>query len=171
MTRFFTFVTALVLAGAMTPAARADFLFVGEDNGSIVRYDTTNGSSSTFANIGGGVRGLAFDGSGNLFASNTNNTIEKITPGGVVSVFASTGLSAPQGLAFDGAGNLFVANFGSDTIEKFAPGGAGNLFATTPSGPAALAIQPSTVPEPSSLAMVGLGIIGVAGYLRRRKAH
>jgi DNA-binding beta-propeller fold protein YncE len=47
---------------------------------------------------------------GDLFVANAiDNTIEKFTPGGVASVFASTGLHNPIGLAFDSAGNLYVA--------------------------------------------------------------
>jgi DNA-binding beta-propeller fold protein YncE len=51
-----------------------------------------------------------------------------LTPGGVGTVFASTGLLSPSGIAFDTAGNLYVANAGSDTIEKLTPGGVGTLF-------------------------------------------
>ena len=50
------------------------------------------------------------------------NTIEKFTPGGVGSVFATTGLNGPIGLAFDSAGNLYAANASNNTIEKFTPG-------------------------------------------------
>ena len=46
--------------------------------------------------------GLAFDGSGNLYAANANSgTIERFTPGGAASVFANTGLNHPIGLAFE----------------------------------------------------------------------
>ena len=48
-----------------------------------------------------------------------NNTIEKFTPGGTGTVFASTGLNNPQGLALDSSGNLLVANAGSNTIMRF----------------------------------------------------
>lgn len=75
--------------------------------------------------------------------ANGNNTaatayIEKITPGGVGSVFASSGLNGPDQLAFDEAGNLYVANFNSSTVEEFTPGGVGSQFAsvglTNPNG-------------------------------------
>src|SRR5438477_471506 len=67
-----------------------------------------------------------------LYVTNTgDNTIERFTPGGVSSVFASTGLNGPLCLAFDTAGNLFVVNTGDETIEKFTPGGVGSLFAST----------------------------------------
>ena len=58
----------------------------------------------------------------NLFVANgTNNTIEQFTPGGVGSVFANTGLSAPQGLAFDSAGNLYAANVGNNNRLRSSP--------------------------------------------------
>src|SRR6185436_14561473 len=74
---------------------------------------------------------LEFDASGNLYVANQgSNTISKITPGGVVSTFASGGLlSAPSGLAFDASGNLYVSNLGGNTIEVFTPGGVGTIFA------------------------------------------
>ena len=71
-----------------------------------------------------------------------NNTIERFTPGGVGSVFASTNLHFPIGLAFDGAGNLYAANNGNSTIAKFTPGGVGSVFADTNfSGPFGLAFD------------------------------
>jgi hypothetical protein len=58
-----------------------------------------------------------------VYVSNANaSTIEKFTPVGAGSVFASTGLSAPFGLAFDSADNLYAANSGNSTVEKFTPG-------------------------------------------------
>ena len=75
--------------------------------------------------------GLAFDASGNLYVANSyGNTIDKITPGGVVSVFASTGLNYPECLAFDRPGNLYVTNYRNNTIERFTPGGVGSVFAS-----------------------------------------
>ena len=81
-----------------------------------------------------------------LYVANyNNNTVDKITPGGVGSLFANTGMSGPHDLAFDSAGNLYVANFAvglGTTIEKFTPGGVGSVFASTGlSGPVGLAFD------------------------------
>ena len=65
-----------------------------------------------------------------MWPTPSGNTIEKFTPGGVGSVFASTGVNGPVGLAFDAAGNLYVANNIGNTIEKFTPGGVGSVFAS-----------------------------------------
>ena len=44
--------------------------------------------------------------------------IDKFTPDGSVSVFASGGLRCPHGLAFDKNGNLYVASPCGNTIEN-----------------------------------------------------
>jgi sugar lactone lactonase YvrE len=65
-----------------------------------------------------------------IYVSNaSNNTIMKSASGGTWSIFADTGLSAPQSLALDSSGNLYVANILSSTIMKFTPSGVGSLFA------------------------------------------
>lgn len=125
---WFTLVTASVFG-----TTQADTLYVGEDFGSIVRYDTTLGSGSiaTVASASFLFRGLAVDSAGDLFATDvSNNRILKYAPDGTVSVFASTLLNDPHALAFDAMGDLFVANNQSGTIVKFTPSGVGSIFAT-----------------------------------------
>ena len=89
-----------------------------------------------------------------------------MTPGGTVTPFASVS-SAPYGLAFDSSGNLFVALFRANQVSEFNSSGT---FVNTFSGfngPIFLAFSPSaaaTVPEPSSMALFGLGVAGLVGY-------
>ena len=102
-------------------SASAQILFVAESsNGSITKV-APDGGTASFVGTGSGFHeplGVAFDTAGNLYVADfTGNTIKKITPAGVISVFASTGLSNPGALAFDASGNLYVANYGSSTIE------------------------------------------------------
>ena len=103
-----------------------------------IRKITPGGVTSVFVAITGTFNpiGLAFDTTGNLYAA-IQSRIEKITPNGVSSLFASSGNGYPAGLAFDSAGNLYAANYavyGTGnyfTIDKFTAGGTRSLFASS----------------------------------------
>jgi hypothetical protein len=73
----------------------------GSLKNTIIKF-TTGGVSSTFATASNGLnspQGLAFDSAGNLYVANSGNgTIEKFTPDGTGSVFAS-GLNSPTSIA------------------------------------------------------------------------
>jgi DNA-binding beta-propeller fold protein YncE len=94
-----------------------------------------------------------------------DGNIYKFAPNGTRSIFAS-GLD-PMGLAFDAAGNLFATDYGSDTIYKFTPDGTRSTFTSGVNGHGVffLAFQ---VPEPSVLAMLGMGVLALAGFRRRK---
>lgn len=80
---------------------------------------------------------VAVDAAGNVYvADGVNNLIRKITPAGVVSTLAgsgvpgaidSTGVAAsfngPAGLAVDAAGNVYVADSNNNLIRKITPAG------------------------------------------------
>ncbi len=90
-------------------------------------------------------QGVAVDSAGNVYVADTdNNTIRKVTPGGVVTTPAGlagtpgsadgTGSAArfgsrtvspsgPYGVAVDGAANLYVADTWNHTIRKVTPDG------------------------------------------------
>ena len=103
-------------------------------NGGIEKF-TTAGVGSSFASLQF-PGSLAFDSAGDLYVDGGSPTtyINKITPGGLISTFA-TGFSNPQGMAFDSAGNLFVADYGVNTIFKYTPAGVQSTFITGLSNP------------------------------------
>lgn len=130
-------------SGVVTNAAGD--VFVADRLNHRIRKITAAGVVSTFA--GSGVAGyandtgtaaqfekpagLAIDGSGNLYvADEQNHRIRKITPAGVVSNFAGSGIAGfaegvaesarflyPTGVAVDGDGNVYVADSGNHRIR------------------------------------------------------
>jgi hypothetical protein len=99
---------------------------------------SSTGVVSLFANLPiSNPFGLAFDSSGNLYVVlGTTGEIGKITPGGVVSLFATVPgpLSTLSGLARDSSDNLYVSQVSVQQISKITPGGVVSLFATLSGG-------------------------------------
>jgi sugar lactone lactonase YvrE len=92
--------------------------------------------------------GLVIDGGDNIYvADSANNTIRKITPGGVVKTLAGipgmppdyrdgspnvARFNSPESLGIDSAGNLYVADYGNFAIRKVTPAGAVSTLAGFP---------------------------------------
>ncbi len=132
-------------------------LFIAQPSWNRIRKVTPGGTISTVAGTGqhgyggdGGPatsaklqnpQGVAVDKGGNLFIADAhNNSIRKVTPGGIISTVAGTGTSSygfsgdggpatsaqlgwPQGIAADPAGNLFIADTRNCRIRKVPPSG------------------------------------------------
>jgi len=92
-------------------------------------YKNGTGTDADFANP----EGIAIDKQGNLYvADNSNHCIRKITPAGVVTLFAGTAEQSgfadgpaetakfyyPQSVAVDSDGNVYVADLGNNRIRK-----------------------------------------------------
>ena len=118
--------------------ANADTLYVSEYSAQAIDKVDSSGSSSIFASMPL-ASGLAFDGSGNLYAEGGNGAewwIRKYGPSGGNGTFFASVDSPPTGLAIDSSGNLFVA--AGNNIEKFDASGNESLFASS------LALAPSS---------------------------
>lgn len=88
--------------------------------------------------------GVCSDAAGNLYvADERNNRIRKITPDGMVTTLAGSGLSgstngpgtsarfsSPHGLCVDTSGNVYVAERLNNKIRKITPDGTVSTFAT-----------------------------------------
>jgi len=97
------------------------------------------GSAASFSIV----KGLAVDNANNIYvADNGSSTIRKITPAGLVSTLAGSGVAGsvngvgaaasftnPSGLVVDAAGNVYVADSGNQLIRKITPKGVVTTFA------------------------------------------
>ena len=101
------------------------------------------GNAANFLNPSG----VAIGPAGEIYVADTaNQSIRKVSPGGVVTTFAGTAggmgyedgsgtaarFHAPEGLAADAAGNLYVADSGNSVIRKITPGGLVTTVAGRP---------------------------------------
>jgi sugar lactone lactonase YvrE len=110
------------------------------------RQFSTAKAISTFVSLPNSTIGLAFDGAGNLYASDTDpydalGNITKIAPDGTQTLVVS-GLGGLRGLAFDANGNLFAAGHGNNVIYKITPGGSVSILDSGLNVPQFLAVEP-----------------------------
>lgn len=169
-------------------------LYIADLGNSVIRKISDQGEVSTLAGkagvpgskdgVGDAARfrcpsGIAVDRGGNIFVADVyDNTIRRVTPGGVVTTFAGLpgvrgsddlpGKDArfrdPLALAIDAGGNLFIADTSNSTIRKIALDGAVSTVAGVPQqtgdldGPAAQALFDA----PSAVAVDSRGNVYVA---------
>jgi uncharacterized protein (TIGR03437 family) len=124
---------------------------------------------------------VVFDAVGNLYiADSANNRVRKISPGGVITTAAGTGvagysgdggaaasamLNGPKGLASDADGNVYIADTQNNRIRKLLPNGTiitiagnGNASFFGDGGPA----NAASIHMPQGLCFVTGGYIYVA---------
>ena len=85
--------------------------------------------------------GLAVDGSGNVFITDSfNNRVVEVTPAGVQTTVVST-VTSPFGVAVDGSGDLFITAARSEVIEVSPSGTQTTLPFTGLSNPFGVAVD------------------------------
>jgi serine/threonine-protein kinase len=113
-------------------------------NSSSTNISTFAGSGTQGSADGTGINasfyqptGVAADASGNIYVADfRNNLIRKISPGGVVTIFAGSGVQGsangtgvyasfyqPTSVAADASGNIYVADDGNHLIREISPAG------------------------------------------------
>ncbi len=137
-------------------------LYIADSDNSIVFRVTPDGLIHSYAGNGikfrsgdGGLAAnaavvqptaIAVDNQGNLFIAEYGSQIRKVTPDGVITTYAGTGvdgfsgdggpavnaqLNVPYGLATDSAGNLYVSDTRNDRIRKITTDGIITTIAGT----------------------------------------
>jgi sugar lactone lactonase YvrE len=163
-------------------------IYVADFSNNVIRKITPGGVVSTLAGSGtagygdgtgiaasfNNPRGLAVDGSGNIYvADKGNNLIRKITAAGVVTTFAGNRAAAwvdkttatdasfnkPSGLAIDAAGNIYVADAFNYSIRKITSAGVVSTYLGDP--------KHKVIGSPSALTFDAKGNLFVADQTGR----
>ncbi|MEY2661375.1 MAG: hypothetical protein RLZZ123_2547 [Pseudomonadota bacterium] len=166
-------------------------LFVADTSNQRIRKVTPTGVVSTVAGSGAsgsadGVGtlasfrnpyGVAVDAAGVVYvAENTNHMIRKITPAGVVTTLAGTGVAgsangtgtnasftSPRGLAVDASGAVYVADYGNHLIRKITSEGVVSTLAGTGIRGSANGVGTlASFNNPTGIALDGSGHLWVA---------
>jgi sugar lactone lactonase YvrE len=122
--------------------------------------------------------GVAIDKVGNLYVTDGNNTIRKVTSAGVVTTLAGTANVAgsadgtgpaaefqrPEGIVVDSDGNAYVADSGNNTIRKITPAG---VVTTVIGQPGLAGFIPGALPgglsNPTAVALFGTTLYVTCG--------
>jgi hypothetical protein len=117
--------------------------FLDGSSGQGLRKITSSGNvSRVTTGLLGNTYGITADSAGNVYTVNTtNHTIQKTTPGGVITTFAGSGsgygngagteilFNSPLGIVVDSTGNLYVADTANHRIRKVTSSGVASLVA------------------------------------------
>jgi uncharacterized protein (TIGR03437 family) len=157
------------------------------DSGNIeVREFTVGGAINGFGQLMGPPHGVTFDATGNLFVTDNEPYVLKVSSGGVTSIVAGNGMTGfsgdggtatsatfedPEGIAVDSTGNFYFADYANERVRKVTAStglistiaGNGKIAAAGDGGPAA-----SAALDPLDVALDSKGNLYIADYDNNR---
>ncbi len=173
-----TLLNASLITGLDNPTGLAlsgNSLYVSEWSAGVVGKYTTSGATVNAAFASGFMYpgAVAVDDSGFVYISSLNGGVVKFNSAGAFAGYLSIAnhYNSGIGLAYDGQGSLLVANnfggAGGNIIGKYTTSGAvvDADFITGLNNPVAIAVL---VPEPTSAALLGLGLVSLLTFPRRK---
>lgn len=112
-------------------------LYVADTSNRSIRKIAPNGAVTKFVQLNGAPYGLALDHEGNLFATCSDHTVQKITPAAVATTVAGLSNQAgntdgngsaarfntPFGIVIDGSGTLYVTDLRNATLRRITSAG------------------------------------------------
>lgn len=109
-------------------------------NNNVIDVNIPNDTSiSAFFAATDAFTNMAFDFLGNVYVISSNNTVSKITPAGVSTIFATIP-SVPKNITIDTQGNVYTCNQ-NNTVSKITPTGVISTLGTTGENPFAIVID------------------------------
>ena len=108
--------------GAAVDAAGYVWSLNTNGNG-LTKFNNTGATAGTYSGNGtAAATALAIDGSGNVFVSNGNGTINAVNNAGTspfgTPIAAAAGISSPSAISIDTAGSLWVASAGDGSVVE-----------------------------------------------------
>lgn len=172
MKKFSLALLAMATALAISPAAKADSV-----GGSIAVFgvsDTWNATSVSFTTDGtaaGGTGTLANVSGDTLlsgFTFTTSDGTELFDVTGGVDAPATFTINGPVDVQQDTSTELEITGFGTITESGYTPTVGSFILTSSNSGTVSFEITANTAPEPSSLVLLGTGLLGLAFVVFRK---